>query len=320
MGPSSKRKHDVVEGEPSSSSAPGLRREASAEDEQGEGKADEGGAEGGGEGGASGEAEDEAEQEERLNGLLDKFSSQQKLLLEGVSNLEADIKPLLKATLAAVGDARTQAGVPIARVVDDLAVLQLPGPIKELASVAAVLSCGDKVKSRAQEGVLVLLRQYFLLESRLQALKNVRAEVNQWDFRSDPLTAVTPDLPKLLARELGAQPVVTDDMVRASSLWKEWKGTIGKLDVERSDDDVEVAGGKAVFPTKCPITLLDLLKPPCVPTRSRKCKHIFSEQGVKALFEQAPKGTQIKCPTSGCNAMMFWSDFETSDALVKESK
>jgi hypothetical protein len=314
MGPSSKRKHNEVEGESSSSGAAGLRREASAEDEAGEG---EGEAE---EGGASGEAEDEAEQEARLNELLEKYSSQQKLLLEGVSNLEADIKPLLKATQAAVSDARTQAGAPMSRVLDDLAVLQLPGPVKELPSVVEVLSCGDKIKSRAQEAVMVLLRQWLMLESRLQALKNVRAELNQWDFRSNPLTAVTPDLPQLLARELAAQPVVTDDMVRASPYWKDWKSTIGKLDVERSDDDVEVAGDKESFPRKCAITMCDLLTPPNIPVRSRKCKHIFSDAGIKALFAQVPKGQQMKCPTPGCSAMSSLSEFEASDSLIKDSK
>jgi len=68
------------------------------------------------------------------------------------------------------------------------------------------------------------------------------------------------------------------------------------------DDDDDLAIGGATQNYNCTLTLLPMTKP----LRSKLCKHVFSEDGIRSYFKD---GRRKMCPGAGCSREQVLSDY-----------
>ncbi|KLO17306.1 hypothetical protein SCHPADRAFT_846776 [Schizopora paradoxa] len=80
---------------------------------------------------------------------------------------------------------------------------------------------------------------------------------------------------------------------------------------DSDDEDLAVGGVSQNF--KCTLTLLPMEKP----LRSRVCKHVFSEDGIRSYFADGKRKT---CPGAGCSREQMLSDYVPDNEFVRQVK
>ncbi|KAH8114668.1 hypothetical protein DFH11DRAFT_1493068, partial [Phellopilus nigrolimitatus] len=81
---------------------------------------------------------------------------------------------------------------------------------------------------------------------------------------------------------------------------------------DEDDDDIVVGGVSQVY--TCPITLRILEDP----LTSQICTHSFCKAAIEEYLGN--KSVKKKCPATGCNKMVGWSDFKTNKELEQKVK
>jgi hypothetical protein len=79
------------------------------------------------------------------------------------------------------------------------------------------------------------------------------------------------------------------------------------------DGDDDIAISRATISTKCPLTLVEFVKP----LTSTKCPHSFESEAVLGMIRQAPNRT-IQCPVTGCRESLREKDLQTDAVLIRK--
>mmetsp|Transcript_6724 Transcript_6724/g.17178 ORF Transcript_6724/g.17178 Transcript_6724/m.17178 type:complete len:293 (-) Transcript_6724:466-1344(-) len=250
------------------------------------------------------EQEDEAEREaEALRCRLAQWSK----LKSGLRKLEADASNSKREVEQALEAFAREEGSRILQASRDFA--------DRLDSTA---DC-DVVRSREsdhaarQEKLLATylngLRLLITCENRLAATSKVVRACDDMGTDSE-----LPDVESLLSDQLRKVP--PPDQVSEVALKKHPAYAFvaeHRSDGQDDDDDVDVRAVSSGpdIPVRCAVTQGELVDP----VQSKKCKHIFSKQGIFSLFKD---GQKKKCPTAGCGQTLRKSDFESSDKLKRD--
>jgi hypothetical protein len=81
----------------------------------------------------------------------------------------------------------------------------------------------------------------------------------------------------------------------------------------QDDGDDDIAISKATISTKCPLTLVEFVRP----LTSTKCPHSFESEAVLGMIRQATNRT-IQCPVTGCRESLQEKDLQTDTVLVRK--
>jgi hypothetical protein len=79
------------------------------------------------------------------------------------------------------------------------------------------------------------------------------------------------------------------------------------------DGDDDIAISRATISTKCPLTLVEFVKP----LTSTKCPHSFESEAVLGMIRQATNRT-IQCPVTGCRESLRENDLQVDTVLKRK--